>query len=120
MSHSRRRRRSSQCQRNQPWWNEWEEDEEPEAPIVSAESDQQVNICSFAVRCDQRWPITQWHRIYTSSDNVPYVQFESVGDFIPKPRCSKFAVGLQMSRNEKGVLEARSDSEPNGWGWRVL
>ena len=31
-SHSRRRRRSSQCQRNQPRWNEWE-DEEPEAPM---------------------------------------------------------------------------------------
>ena len=26
---------------------------------------------------------------------MPYVQFESVGDFIPEPRCSKFAVGLQ-------------------------
>ena len=25
---------------------------------------------------------------------MPYVQFESVGDFIPKPRCSKFAVGF--------------------------
>ena len=35
-----------------------------------------------------------------------------VGDFIPEPRCSKFVVGLQMSRNEKGVLKARSDSEP--------
>ena len=26
---------------------------------VGAESDQQVNICSFAVRCDRRWPSTQ-------------------------------------------------------------
>ena len=25
---------------------------------------------------------------------MPYVQFESVGDFIPEPRCSKFAVGF--------------------------
>ena len=30
-----------------------------------------------------------------TSGNVPYVQFETVGDFIPEPRCSKFAVGLQ-------------------------
>ena len=33
---------------------------------------------------------------YTGSGNVPYVQFKSVGDFIPEPRCSKFDVGLQM------------------------
>ena len=26
---------------------------------VGAESDQQVNICSFAARCDRRWPSTQ-------------------------------------------------------------
>ena len=26
---------------------------------------------------------------------MPYVQFESVDDFIPEPRCSKFVVGLQ-------------------------
>ena len=50
--------------------------------IVGAESDHLVNICSFAVCCDRRWPSTQWHMIYTGSDNVPYVQFESVGDFI--------------------------------------
>ena len=70
--------------------------------IVGAESDQQVNICSFAVRCDRRWPSTQWHRVYTGSGNVPYVQFESVGDFIPEPRCSKFAVGLQTRRRKMG------------------
>ena len=28
-------------------------------PSVGAESDQHVNICSFAVRCDRRWPSTQ-------------------------------------------------------------
>ena len=33
---------------------------------------------------------------------MPYIQFESVGDFIPEPRCSKFAVGLQMSRSKMG------------------
>ena len=27
--------------------------------IVGAKSDQQVNICSFAVRCDRMWPSTQ-------------------------------------------------------------
>ena len=27
---------------------------------------------------------------------MPYVQFESVDDFIPELRCSKSAVGLQM------------------------
>ena len=52
--------------------------------------------------------------IYTGSGNVPYVQFRSVSDFIPKSRCSKFAVGLQTIRNKKGVLKVRSDSEPKG------
>ena len=33
---------------------------------------------------------------------MPYVQFESVGDFIPEPRCSKFAVGLQTRRRKMG------------------
>ena len=33
---------------------------------------------------------------------MPYVQFESIGDFIPKPRCSKFAVGLQTRRRKMG------------------
>ena len=33
---------------------------------------------------------------------MPYVQFESVGDFILEPRCSKFAVGLQMRRRKIG------------------
>ena len=40
--------------------------------------------------------------IYTGSGNMPYVQFGSVGDFIPKPRCSKFAVGLQTSGSKMG------------------
>ena len=31
---------------------------------------------------------------------MPYVQFESVGDFIPEPRCSKFAVGLQTDERK--------------------
>ena len=39
---------------------------------------------------------------YTGSGNVPYVQFESVGDFIPEPRCSKFAVGLQTEGRKMG------------------
>ena len=33
---------------------------------------------------------------------MPYVQFKSVGDFIPKLRCSKFVVGLQMRRRKMG------------------
>ena len=36
---------------------------------------------------------------------MPYVQFGSVGDFIPKPRCSKFAVGLQTSGDKKGGVK---------------
>ena len=39
---------------------------------------------------------------YTGSDNVPYVQFESVDDFIPEPRCSKFTVGLQTEGRKMG------------------
>ena len=33
---------------------------------------------------------------------MPHVQFESVGDFIPESRCSKFAVGLQTRMTEMG------------------
>ena len=33
---------------------------------------------------------------------MPYVQFESVGDFIPESRCSKFAVGLQTEGRKMG------------------
>ena len=33
---------------------------------------------------------------------MPYVQFESIDDFILKPRCSKFAVGLQTRRRKMG------------------
>ena len=40
--------------------------------------------------------------VYTGPGNVPYVQFESVGDFIPEPRCSKFAVGLQTEGRKIG------------------
>ena len=40
--------------------------------------------------------------VYTSSGNMPYVQFESVGDFIPEPRCSTFAVGLQTEGSKMG------------------
>ena len=52
--------------------------------------------------------------VYTGSGNVPYVQFESVGDFIPKPRCSKFAVGLQTEGRKMGVQEVWSDSSLKG------
>ena len=33
---------------------------------------------------------------------MPYVQFESLGDFIPEPRCSKLTVGLQMEGSKMG------------------
>ena len=44
---------------------------------------------------------------------MPYVQFESVGDFILEPRCSKFAVGLQTRRRKmwgtRGPVELWSE-----------
>ena len=40
--------------------------------------------------------------IYTGSGNVPYIQFESVDDFIPEPRYLKFAVGLQTEGRKMG------------------
>ena len=58
--------------------------------------------------------------VYTSSGNVPYVQSESIGDFIPKLRCSKFVVGLQTRGNKMGVQEIRSDSGPKGRERRKL
>ena len=60
------------------------------------------------------WPSTQLHRVYTASGNVPYVQFELVDDFIPEPRCSKFAMGLQTRGSKMGVSEVWSDSGPKG------
>ena len=50
---------------------------------------------------------------------MPYVQFESIGDFIPEPRCSK-SVGLQTSGNKMGVSEVQSDSGPKGRERREL
>ena len=47
--------------------------------------------------------------VYAGSGNVPYVQFESVDDFIPEPRCSKFAMGLQTRGSKMGVQEVRSE-----------
>ena len=40
--------------------------------------------------------------VYTGLGNVPYIQFKSVDDIIPEPRCSKFAVGLQMRGSKMG------------------
>ena len=39
---------------------------------------------------------------------MPYVQLESVGDFILEPRCSKFAVGLQTEGRKMGGGYKRS------------
>ena len=33
-----------------------------------------------------------------------HVQSKSVGDFIPKPRCSKFAMGLQTRGSKMGGI----------------
>ena len=52
--------------------------------------------------------------VYTGLDNVPYVQFESVGDFIPEPRCSKFVVGLQMRRRKMGCTRGPVGSDRKG------
>ena len=35
---------------------------------------------------------------------MPYLQFESVGDFIPESMCSKFTVGLQMRGRKMGGI----------------
>ena len=47
--------------------------------------------------------------VYTGLGNVPYVQFESIGNFIPESRYSKFVVGLQTEGRKTGVQEVRSD-----------
>ena len=52
--------------------------------------------------------------VYTGSGNLPYVELESVGDFIPEPRCSKFAVGLQTEGSKMWVQEVQSDSGLKG------
>ena len=58
--------------------------------------------------------------VYTASGNVPYVQFESVVDFIPEPRYSKFVVGLQTRRRKMGVQEVRPGSGRKGRERREL
>ena len=52
--------------------------------------------------------------LYTGSGNVPYVQLGSVGDFIPEPRCSKFAVGLQTRRRKIGCTRGPFGSGRKG------
>ena len=42
----------------------------------------------------------------------PYVQFESVGDFILEPRWSKFVVGLQTEGRKMGVQGPRATGAP--------
>ena len=44
----------------------------------------------------------------------PTSMFESVDDFIPEPRCSKFVVGLQTRGSKMGVQEVPSDSGLKG------
>ena len=45
---------------------------------------------------------------------MPYVQSGLVGDFIPKPRCSKSVVGVQMRRRKKGVYKRFGRLRPKG------
>ena len=45
---------------------------------------------------------------------MPNVQFKSVGDFILKPRCSKYVVGLQMRRKKIGCTRDPVDSGRKG------
>ena len=86
---------------------------------VGAECDQLVNIYNFAVRCDRMWPNTQWHRVYTGSGNVPYVQFGSVSNFIPEPRCSKSAVGLQTRRRKMGCTRGPVGRAESDWSYAM-
>ena len=51
---------------------------------------------------------------------MPYVQFGSVSDFIPEPRCSKFAVGLQTRRRKMGYRRGLVGSGQKGQEWREL
>ena len=88
--------------------------------FVGAESDQHVNICSFAIRCDRRWPSTQLHRVYTGSGNMPYVQLRLVGDFILSSGARSLLWGYKRIGMRREVLEAQSNSEPSGPEWRGL
>ena len=45
---------------------------------------------------------------------MPYVQFESVGDFIPEPRCSKFVVGLQTEGSKMGGARGPTELRTEG------
>ena len=51
---------------------------------------------------------------------MPYVQFESVDDFIPEPRCSKFAVGLQTRGREMGCTRGSVGSDQKGCGQNLV
>ena len=65
---------------------------------VDTESDQQVNICSFAIRCDWRWPSTQCH---TSSLSRSVTLFLS-------PGAQSLQWGYKREGERWGVPEARS------------
>ena len=45
---------------------------------------------------------------------MPYVQSGSVGDFIPKPRCSKSVVGVTNEKEKGGVYERPGRVRPEG------
>ena len=46
--------------------------------------------------------------IYTGSGNVPYVQFGSVGDFVPEPGARSLQWGYKREGERWGVQEVRS------------
>ena len=57
--------------------------------------------------------------VYIGSGNMPYVQFELVGDFIPEPRCSKFVVGLQMRRRKMGCTRGPIGRAESDWSYAM-
>ena len=58
--------------------------------------------------------------VYTGLGNMLYVQFGSVSDFIPEPRCSKFVVGLQTRRRKMGYRRGPVGSDRKGQERREL
>ena len=51
---------------------------------------------------------------------MPYVQFESVSDFIPEPGARSLQWGYKREGERWGVQEVRSDSSLRGREWQEL
>ena len=67
--------------------------------VISAESDQHVNICSFVVHCDRMYPTSSLSR--------------SVTLFL-SPGARSLLWGYKREGVRRGVQEVRSDSGPKG------